>query len=153
MIESVGLQTRIPARMESVLFQGRKLILDGAHNGQKMQALVAALLEEYGTNNLEVIIAVGKNKISSIDEIFEQLSRIVSGVYLTTFGYEAGDYKESMNLGSMSQSANKAGLKVLDTSMDPLLLLKKLVLSEKNHNPILLTGSYYLFNSIRPNLF
>lgn len=66
-------QTYIPGRMEIVQYKSKTIILDGAHNPQKMQALLASLTAMYGMKPIAVLAAFKPTKdISNCLELLEQ---------------------------------------------------------------------------------
>ena len=80
-------KTYIPGRMEVVLYQGRTLILDGAHNPQKMQALLASIKVMYGSSPIAVLAAFKDSKDS--EACLRLLARQANKIVLTQLSEES----------------------------------------------------------------
>src|SRR5690606_38854353 len=67
----------IPARMEIISFQGKTVILDGAHNPQKLQALVRGIRQAYPKQAVACMVSFvssGATKIRPNLEVLRTLS-------------------------------------------------------------------------------
>ncbi len=54
---------QVPGRMQEVLLKnGQLFVLDGAHNEQKMQALVSSFKHKYGNKKVPVVLAIKQGK-------------------------------------------------------------------------------------------
>lgn len=71
----------IPGRMEIVHLKDKTVVLDGAHNAQKMTALVASLRQKYPSQPIAAVIAVAEAKDKrwqgALQALVPQLRRVV----------------------------------------------------------------------------
>lgn len=62
------MQTYIPGRMEIMTINGKTIILDGAHNPQKMRAFVSSFELKYPRQRVPVLLGLKKNKDNEVVE-------------------------------------------------------------------------------------
>ncbi len=73
----------IPGRMDKRTIGDRTVIMDGAHNEQKMQAFVESFEQLYPGRKVPILIAIKKSK--DIESIAPLIARIASTVIATRF--------------------------------------------------------------------
>lgn len=73
----------IPARMEIQKIDGKTLVMDGAHNAQKMQAFVESFQAMFPGRKAPVLLAIKKGK--DYDQVLEILLPVTSKLILTSF--------------------------------------------------------------------
>ncbi len=93
----------VPGRMERVQIDCKTILMDGAHNEQKMQAFVESYEQLYPGRKVPVLLAVKEGK--DIDSIAPLIARIASTVVVTKFD---------------------RGQDMPDIAMEPALLVEKL---------------------------
>jgi dihydrofolate synthase/folylpolyglutamate synthase len=77
------LHAYIPARMDTVRINQKTLIMDGAHNGQKMKSLVQSYQKQYGSLKAAVLLSLKNGK--EYEEVLDILKPITEKLILTTF--------------------------------------------------------------------
>lgn len=137
-------RTHIPARMEIFDWNGKIIVLDNAHNPQKLHALAESLSAKYGERqNVAAMIAFVQTKGRNIGDMMNEIKSMAGHVIVTEIpdnkhhtprpaeevmaAYEGND-------AEMIKDSNQA-LKALLARPEPVLLV---------------TGSMYLMEYIRP---
>ncbi|PIS40533.1 MAG: hypothetical protein COT26_02880 [Candidatus Kerfeldbacteria bacterium CG08_land_8_20_14_0_20_43_14] len=136
------LLTRMPARIEFIQ-KKPKIIIDGAHNPDKIRAVVASL-KALGYNQVTAVIGIGERK--NAKAILKILKPIVKNWILTQTSLP---YPKPMPVKIIAQN-----LKKLQPSAKPMIVsdCKKALARALKHNsnyPILITGSLYLAGELR----
>lgn len=139
----------IPARLETVTVQGKTLIMDGAHNSQKITALLSSLKEKYQLADIAVLMSLKAN--ATPDERVElRLLTGVSHIILTSFSGAQDHPNVSLNPHDLAQKLAEAGFARTTVIEKPETALQALL---GRPEPVLLvTGSFYLMNHIRPTV-
>ena len=142
---------RVPGRMEQVRVGDQEFILDGAHNPQKMRALVRALQAAYPGQKLPVLLAFKSTK--EFRPMLKVLLPIADSVIATTFDALAvGD----MRIEAQSPEHIAAALHEMGSSRHSSVPeLKKAffqALKKTQGRPLLVTGSLYLLSQVYPLL-
>lgn len=144
-------QVVVPARMEIFKIGGKTIILDGSHNQQKLAALAAGLQQRFPDQAVAAMMAFVAARSDRLDTAVKQIVPLTKRLIAT--GIDMRTAKQDVaHLGLdpelVGQSARAAGAKEVTIIADPLQALKALLASPE---PVLLvTGSFYLMNHIRP---
>ncbi|HSX44196.1 MAG TPA: Mur ligase family protein [Candidatus Saccharimonadales bacterium] len=144
-----SLKTYVPARMEIVQYKGRTVIMDGAHNPQKMTALVDSLQAKFPGQKFDVLIGMLSGK--DLGTTLEILKPVVHGLTTTSFKAEQDMPRGSIEPKETTRTAKKLGLEKVNIIPGPKQAFQELVAS--GDAPILVTGSFFLLNYIRPLIF
>lgn len=144
-IESLNL--KIPGRMEEIIYNSTKLIFDGAHNSQKMVALVSSIKSMYPSSKLNLIVSFKSSKTSK--EMLESLKPITSKLIITNFDSYQKFPLESKNANFVYNEAKELGFKNIEINSKWHEILNNL-----NENEMyLITGSFYLVSVIQKYLY
>ncbi len=137
------LRTRIPARMDTRKLQNKTVIMDGAHNVQKMTAFLNSFKALYPHTKPAVLIALKHNK--DYQGVADLLSKVAARIIVTTFSSSQDLPVESMDPQLLAQAFNTAI--PVQIVADPLAATRALLTSPE---PIgVITGSFYLLSEIR----
>lgn len=142
-------QTVIPARMETIRYKNKTIILDGAHNPQKIKALVSSVNEQY-PGPKAVLFSLINSKESRARATFEELARLNAPVVLTEFSNTQDQKKQSMTNQAMEAYCKSAGIAVIAKESNPLKALEEII--NQMEDIILITGSFYLINHLRKHI-
>lgn len=140
----------IPARMEQFTVGGKTVILDGAHNAQKMQALRDSLRAQFPGQPIAVLVAFKAKQPARVEQAAEVLTRLASHIIVTSYGKPTPvePYGEDPEL--VAALCKIHGFWQIETVANPVHAFRQLL---SRPEPILvITGSFYLFNDIRPLL-
>ena len=139
-------QTYIPGRMEILSSGGKTIILDGAHNPQKMTALVNSLNQLYPDQPAAALVAFKASK--DVAQTLQVLTARVDYLITTQIAND-GPLQKHSALSEQLQTAiaNNVGSQhiiPLDAAIDELL---------KRQEPVLvITGSLYILHAARQHI-
>ncbi|MBX9685622.1 MAG: hypothetical protein K2X27_02905, partial [Candidatus Obscuribacterales bacterium] len=130
----------LPGRLE-LLQESPLLVVDGAHNGESAEALVAALKRHYPGKNLHFLLAVNsdKNIAQILDAILPASSRLIAS---------RSQSDKAMDPELIASEASKRG-KSCDVYSTSKEALQKALESAAPDDLICATGSLYLVAEIR----
>jgi dihydrofolate synthase/folylpolyglutamate synthase len=136
---------RIPGRYERRQWQGHPVILDGAHNLQKMTALCEALDKDLGTRPV-AIVAFKRDKL--LAPILRRLAASAAELVVTQF-----DAETDMKLGAASPkavaaTARQVGMTDVHTAETPVAALRLAAKLLAPGQPLVVTGSMYLLGEV-----
>jgi dihydrofolate synthase/folylpolyglutamate synthase len=135
----------VPGRMEVTPLDGQKfLVMDGAHNGQKMQAFVQSFQDKFPNKKATVMLALKKGKEHK--DVLDQLKPITNHLIVTTFSSYQDLPFTSQDPGIISQYALEIGIDAVVIS-DPALAYKALL--DTDNLVKIITGSFYLLGQVR----
>ncbi|MDB5185155.1 MAG: hypothetical protein JWN38_963 [Candidatus Saccharibacteria bacterium] len=134
----------IPGRMETIRLDTKTIIMDGAHNFQKMEALVASIRERYADQPLAVLVSFAAGK--DVGQTLAALSGLAEAVVITEF-------KTNQDMVHKPMAATEVALLSrgvapdIQTIPDVAKALQTLVAMPQ---PIIvITGSFYLLHQVR----
>lgn len=140
--------TIVPARMEKFeLEDGSVLIMDGAHNQQKMAVFVDSYIAIYGNSKVPVMLALKEGK--EYKAVIDALSKIAKIFIITTFDSSQDLPAKSQNPDVIAKYCESIGVKTL-VSVD-YVKAKDILLTQKSNTKII-TGSFYLLGQVRKSL-
>lgn len=145
----------IPGRFEEFIVHGTRVIVDAAHNPQKIKALTEGLKESFGNKPVVYVVAFGKNKPSSQKEILEILYSGASGLVITGFSADADRYRLASNPELVKEVALSVGYASpqINIETDPHAALDfGFDLAKQKDAPLVITGSFFLVGAIRSML-
>jgi dihydrofolate synthase / folylpolyglutamate synthase len=140
--------TKLIGRFEVRQIKDKTIILDGAHNPQKMQAFMSSLVEYYPNHKFDFLLAFkkGKDVNQMIDEILKYQNQM-NKIILTRFDgsqdtqIESQDVEEIKNYLNQNKFENLKIIEGLSQSYD---------LVKQNPQTIsVITGSLYLISAIK----
>lgn len=134
----------VPGRIEVFKIDNKKIIIDGAHNNQKMQGLISSLSNDLEGQKICTIFSVGKNKTEQLLGMSKLIDEISDEIVLTSF-YENQDYEQK------SISPDYVESYFPDREVKKILDLEKAIDYglKSNCDAILITGSLYLIGNAR----
>jgi dihydrofolate synthase / folylpolyglutamate synthase len=138
----------IPGRYEKYYIFGKEIILDGAHNQQKMQALIDSLSYEIGDQKICVILAVGQNKKAHLLQMSRLTSSIASQMILTSFDEEQDFKQKSLSPEYIAEYIETNIPFKIITDVNKAIAVGL----ESDADKILITGSLYLAGKVRKYL-
>ncbi len=142
------MRTFIPGRLE-ILSRKPLIILDGAHNPDKMKALVGSIRKIFPKKKVTTIVAIKNDK--NAKEMLSQLLEISEKIIFTKFQLTADmgiissyDPKELLNI---ARTINKdKTMFIIDNAKEAII---ESVKSAKPDDLILITGSLYLVGELK----
>lgn len=140
-------KTYIPARMEIIEFKGKTIILDGAHNAQKLQALMASIRQKFKGQPISALVAFKSKKQSHVRYSLQELVPYCSHIFLSSFVMDDVDVVsvDPLKLVEHCEALDYQDWRVIP---DPSQAFRALL--KRKEQILLVTGSFYLLNYIRP---
>lgn len=139
----------IPARMEEIQWQGKTIILDGSHNEQKLSALNQAMKKRYADRSVVLLVSFGENKAINLENNLNVLREISDHIIITSFQMGQDEQRKSIEPSAISKVAE--GLKFNTIIQNNPVDAFEYAVDQKEEI-LLVTGSFYLLNHIRPLL-
>jgi len=143
--------TTVPARLEVIRKAGKTIIIDGSHNGQKMKALAAGIQKLFPNKKAAALVSFVTSDASRAPSALEQLLPIASSLIITTFNGEQDTPKQSVDPEVIAEAARQQGFKAISVISSPEQAYTELL--KQPEDILLVTGSFYLLNHIRPLVF
>lgn len=140
-----SLQVQVPGRMDAAKVNGKVLIMDGAHNEQKMQAFVGSFRQKYPGVQVPVLMALKQGK--ELTAVLPLIKPLTSKLIITS--YDAGQDLPipSIDTGELATAAKKLGFTRVIAEPDQDRAYR-LLLDEPGDVGII-TGSFYLIGQLR----
>ena len=145
-IRHIAAHTYFPGRFDVKEILEKQIIIDGAHNPQKMRGFLNSLIRVFPTKKYDFIIAFKRGKDFTM--MLRQILPYASRVYLTSF-LTNSNLKEDLFLDEKIVKT-----KLRDLGFGDVCIVhdasKSLILALKNKTkiPIVVTGSLYLSSEI-----
>jgi len=144
-------RTSIPARMEIVQRAGHTLVIDGAHNGQKLAALGASLENMFNQQKTAVVFSLVQSSQLRLKTSLKALIGFTDHLIVTSFETQQDFLKQSINPRKIVEQCRELGFTNIEVIPDPKEAYQALL---KRPEPVhVVTGSFYLLNHIRPLVF
>ena len=140
---------RVPGRLEVFNIKGRRIVLDGAHNPEKIKALTLALKDLFLGKKITFVMASKKNK--DINGMLKKILPLAEKVVFTEFS-STTDFgrNQSMPAEELGKTAKriKKNLKI-ETARDAREAIERAIGASAEGRVICITGSLYLVGEAR----
>lgn len=143
-----SIATYIPGRMEEASWRGKTVVMDGSHNPQKIETLVESIKSKYGNHSMCLVVSFGENKATSLDENLRQLRSISSSIVITQFSLGQDEPRQPIDPQVIEIAAKQQSFETVLVEPNPHKALD--MAASLSDDIILVTGSMYLLNHIRP---
>jgi dihydrofolate synthase/folylpolyglutamate synthase len=137
----------VPGRMDIREVRGKTLVMDGAHNAQKMTAFISSFKKLYPGVKPAVLLSLKHNKDD--EGIAPLLAPFASRIIVTAFDTAQDSQIRSMNPRTLAASLREAGAQNLEVIADHDQATEVLLASPEE--VCVITGSFYLLSQIRHN--
>jgi dihydrofolate synthase / folylpolyglutamate synthase len=147
---AMAAKTYIPARMEAMSINGTTVIVDCAHNAQKLHALGESLRAKYHNQTMAAVVSLADGRDYRLEDAAEELTGLFGHIIITTFSGPQDGPNHSVNSQGFAEILQRKGAPSVEIIADPEEALQALL---KRSEPVrVVTGSFYLLNHIRPHL-
>lgn len=133
----------IPGRMETIKVGGKTLILDGAHNVQKITAFVNSFKAKYPDQKAAILISLKKGK--DYETVLPLLLPICSQLVATSFKTSQGVPINPINPEVIATEAARLGFNKVVSEQEYSKAFKQLLKSDSEIRVV--TGSFYLVSN------
>jgi dihydrofolate synthase / folylpolyglutamate synthase len=137
--------TRVPGRMDTIQLSGKTIIMDGAHNEQKMAAFVGSFKEKYPSEKASIMLSLKQDK--QFGEVLPLLLSVTDALIITSF--QASQDLPSVGLQPeiLASEAKRLGFRNIIVEPDCNEAYELLL---KQPSPVgIITGSFYLIGQLR----
>jgi dihydrofolate synthase / folylpolyglutamate synthase len=141
-----SMKVQVPGRMDRVQVNDKTLVMDGAHNGQKMEAFVTSFQKLYPGKKAAVLLGLKEGK--EYQTVLPLLLPICSRLIITTFDTLQDLPTNSIRPQLLAEAATMYGFTDVSIVNDPTAAYKQLIQSPED--VLVVTGSFYLLSCIRP---
>jgi dihydrofolate synthase/folylpolyglutamate synthase len=139
--------TIIPARMEIKRVGAKTIVMDGAHNEQKMTALVRSFQQLYPEVRPAILIALKKGK--NYQKIVQILSPLASSVIVTIFNSTRDLPVKALDPEQLAEAFRSFTMVPVQVVNDQAKALQTLL---ARSNVTIITGSFYLLSQLRSHV-
>ncbi|MBN1311059.1 MAG: bifunctional folylpolyglutamate synthase/dihydrofolate synthase [Anaerolineae bacterium] len=137
-------RVRFAGRLEVTQHQPM-VVLDGAHNEEKMSALITALSEVF--HYKRSILVLGMLETKNAMPILRRLAELADSIVATEPSVKG---KPAIPAEQLGQMAREAGAPTVLEVKDPLDALKQALDTAGPDDLVIVTGSLYLIGQVRP---
>ncbi|HEU4914867.1 MAG TPA: Mur ligase family protein [Candidatus Saccharimonadales bacterium] len=137
-------EVHIPARMEIFRHGDKTVILDSAHNAQKLHALMESLDQKFAGQGVAALVAFVATKGRNIHDLIAEIKPHVTHLVATQIPSAAGghDSRPVSEILAVAQGVPSEGIADYQAAYRALL--------ERPEPVLLITGSIYLLEHLRP---
>jgi dihydrofolate synthase / folylpolyglutamate synthase len=140
---------RFPGRLEIFKQHGKTIIVDGAHNPQKMETFLKNLVQIYPNRKFQFIVAFKKEK--DIESMLKLIAPHAEKILITSFFQDSQDMVNiSEPVEKVAESLQKLNFSNFEIIENPKHILFEISKREAHYSVI--TGSLYLLSEIYPGL-
>ena len=141
-------KAKFPGRFEVIHKNKKLIIIDGAHNPQKMRSFLESVAKIFPRKRFNFLLAFKKDK--DYPEILEIMKPLTKRIFITTFFIENMDLiRFSEDPQEVIKVLKKLGFKNYESIENNKLALEKAL---KESHDLIVTGSLYLLADIYPDL-
>ena len=137
----------VPGRIEAMQEGDKTIIMDGAHNEQKVQTFVDSFIQLYPDQKVDILIALKKGK--EYTEVIDALLPIMSSCIVSTFQTSQDLPAVSQDPETIAKYAEKKGIQA-QVQEDFRLAYRGLL--EQPQKVQVVIGSFYLLGQLRATL-
>ena len=144
-------QVYIPARMEIVEHAGKTFIVDGAHNAQKLQTLFQSIQDRFPNEAMAGLVGFVEGDRFRLEQALDMLMQQLQHMTITSF-YTEKDYpRHSVDPAVVEDYCRQSsGWQQTEVVPEPAGAFEAVL--RRPEKLIVITGSFYLLNHIRPLL-
>jgi dihydrofolate synthase/folylpolyglutamate synthase len=139
---------QVPGRMDIWQVSGKTIVMDGAHNAQKMTAFVNSFKERYPGIKPAILLAFKQGK--EYQKIVSLLASFASSIIVTTFASSQDLPAISIDPNEVTKALIAAGNQKVRAITDGAEALNELLRSPEEI--LVITGSFYLLSQLRKDI-
>lgn len=141
-----SMDVQVPGRMDVQQVGGKTIVMDGAHNEQKMTAFVSSFKKLYPNQKAAILLSLKEGK--EYEAVLPLLKPICTSLILTTFLTTQDLPATSIHPGVLEKAAHARGFE--DVTVEPSHKAAYQQLLAKQDSLVIITGSFYLLSTLRP---
>jgi dihydrofolate synthase / folylpolyglutamate synthase len=148
-LEAALAAVRLPGRLEELADAGRAVLLDGAHNAEKLRTTVEYVRGAYAGRRVVAVLALKDTK--SIEAVAGDLGGLAEAIVVTSFTAEPWRAHPPAALAEQLIALGFAG--AIEQRDDPNDAFERALELTRPGDMIVVTGSLYLAGNLRPRWF
>jgi dihydrofolate synthase/folylpolyglutamate synthase len=133
---------QVPGRMDVRDLGNKILVMDGAHNGQKMTAFIESFKERYPNQKPAILLALKQGK--EYEVVVPLLVQLASRIIITTFKMSQDLPVTSIDPTELAAAFSKAGATTVEVITDHNNAFQALLAAPEKI--VIITGSFYLLS-------
>lgn len=139
-------QVNFLGRLSRYHINGKMIIVDGAHNEQKMESFIQTVTQLYKGEKFNFLLAfkAGKDFVPILKHIIPVSNQIIATSFIVA---EQDWFYDSVNPEKIEQALEQLGFFHYRTILNPKEALEEL-LKAKDKTDIIITGSFYLISTL-----
>lgn len=141
-------QLQVPARMDTIHQKNKTIIMDGAHNQQKMAAFVSSFQAVYPGQKAALLVAFKEDK--EYQQAIDELVKISDNIIITTFSGAQDLPSHAIDPEAIMAYCRTKNVKKLQVAVEHIEGYKLLL--EQPEPLLVVTGSFYLIAQLRAQL-
>lgn len=142
----------LPMRSEKFAYQNKIVLIDGAHNPQKLTAFAANFAKQFAGKSAVLVVGFSHNKIDDVAENLRILAQLSRKIIVTEFCENTVEVQwgRSVPAEILRDAARQAGFANVVVAKNPADALNSALATDAA--VVAVVGSFYLLNHIRPIL-
>jgi dihydrofolate synthase/folylpolyglutamate synthase len=146
----LGAMIRIPGRMEVIQRGDQTIIIDGAHNAQKLEALVASVREKFPDKPVAALVAFVASEGRTANDLAAAIKPLPDYLIGTTFPARQNGWRPSRSADELREAF--AAVDVPSWEVIPVLPIAVSTLLKRKEPVLLITGSLYMLEAVKRRL-
>lgn len=138
----------VPGRMEIVTMGDKTVVMDGAHNAQKMIALTDSFKERFPRHKPVVVLGLVRSNNFRLRTRLQSIIDLGGHIIITSFEHAQDVRRSAVDPAKIAEYIHVQGYDDWEIIADPIEAFKGAL--ERSENLILVTGSFFLIDEIRP---
>lgn len=135
----------VPARMEVRHIDGKTVVMDGAHNSQKLASCIDSFKRLYPGVRPDILLSIKDHK--NYEDLAGLLKPFADRIIITTFNTTQDSQARSMDPKKLTEVLRDSGLQ--DVTLEPDQHKAYELLLGSSGKICLITGSFYLLSQLR----
>lgn len=143
---TASMEVQVPGRMDVRTVKGKTIVMDGAHNEQKMTAFVNSFKKLYPGQKAAILFSLKEGK--EYQTVLPLLEPICNSLIVTTFSAIQDLPAKALDPKILATAAREYGITDVTVEPDQRRAYEKLL--KKDEPIVIITGSFYLLSVLRP---
>jgi dihydrofolate synthase/folylpolyglutamate synthase len=140
-------QIKIPGRMELLRYRQKTVILDGAHNYQKLHELALSIKHQFPGQRIAVLIAFSGGRDYRYKNNVKEIVNLADTIIISSMQQNISSVHPAQDPQNIAKLCQAAGAQKVIVTKNLKQAIEQLVGSDENL--LLITGSFYILSDSR----